>query len=103
MESIDIVNDIAESTDYEWVGIRTQEVPFDMGKMVHFSHIWDNGEDTGSELDGVCAIQFRPGWWSKIHAYVGTHHAIIAGNDGIWGEDPGEIVISDAKVIYIID
>lgn len=34
--------------------------------------------------------------------YHGDHVAIIAGDDYIYGDDPGEIVISDPVVIAIL-
>lgn len=94
--------------DYGYIGIRTQDEAFALGKLSHRSHVWDDGDDTGEELDGVCATDINS---PSIRAhcddaingcYFGDHCAIIAGNSAEWGEDEGEIVISDPVVIHII-
>ena len=86
--------------DYEYIGIRTQEVPFELGEMTHLSHIWDDGNDTGVELNGVSVLL---GAYADLATqYYGDHVAIVAGNCGEYGEDKGEIVISDATVIEIL-
>lgn len=86
--------------DYGCVGVRVQEEPFELGEIDHISHIWDNGDDTGEELDGICAtnsnaLEYAP-------EYFGDHIAIIAGNNISYGEDAGEIIIKDAVVVAII-
>lgn len=105
-EIIEQVKKIAEENDmdYECIAIRVQEVPFELGEMSHVSHRWDDGDDTGEELDGVCGTKV-----SSIKAanaitayYYGEHLAVIAGNHYTYGEDDGEVVIEDAKVIAII-
>lgn len=87
--------------DYEYIGIRVQDgVPFDLGEMSHISHIWDDGDDTGEELPGVCVIDGRKAEYSVL--YSGDHVAIIGGNHAEYGEDPGEIIISDPVVLAVL-
>lgn len=86
--------------DYEVVGIRVQEQPFELGEMAHVSHIWNDGEDTGAELNGVCAVKIDQVQFD--HQYFGDHVAIIAGNKYEYGEDPGEIIIENAVVVEVL-
>lgn len=89
--------------DYDFIGIRTQEEEFELGTMDHVSHIWDDGEDTGEELNGVCAVSVKAYNWQKlVDIYCGDHIAIIAGNSAEYGEDAGEIIIEDAEVVEIL-
>ena len=85
--------------DYDYIGVRVQEVPFELGSIDHNSHVWDDGDDTGVELDGICACTLdRLG----SNNYFGDHVAIICGNDVEYGEDDGEIIIRDAEVVKVI-
>ena len=89
--------------DYTYIGIRTQEEEFELGEIDHLSHIWDDGDDTGEELDGICAISVKADRWQKlVNAYYGDHMAILVGNDADYGEDVGEIIIKDAEVVKIL-
>lgn len=86
--------------DYEIVGLRVQEQPFQLGAMAHVSHVWDDGEDTGVELSGVCVIDAEHA--GTAHQYFGGHVAIVAGNRYTYGEDPGEVVIEDPVVVEVL-
>ncbi len=86
--------------EYEYIGVRVQEQEFELGEMDHVSHVWDNGDDTGEELNGVCALKADA--LELAEMYFGEHAAIIAGNSIEYGEDVGEIIISDAVVIEIL-
>lgn len=110
-EMVNRLKEVAEELyfDYEMIGIRVQDVPFELGEINHLSHVWDDGEDTGEELCGICVIDYkeieslverqRKGFCG---GYPGTHVAIIAGNYGMSGEDFGELIIEDAEVIEIL-
>lgn len=86
------------------IGIRVQEnVPFTVGPMDHVSHVWVDGEETDDELDGVCAISLSfPGWEHLASMYCGAHVALIAGDVAGYGDDAGEIILSDAEVIAVL-
>ena len=99
------INDMLDELiyDYEHIGIRVQDEPFTLGPIGHLSHVWEDGEDTCEELDGICAVKVGfPGWENIVGQYFGEHIAIVAGNEASYGEDAGEIIISDATVIDIL-
>lgn len=103
-EIIEQVKKIAEENDmdYECIAIRVQDVPFELGEMSHVSHRWDDGDDTGEELDGVSGTKVSSIKANASTTYYGKYLAVIAGNRYTYGEDVGEVVIEDAKVIAII-
>jgi hypothetical protein len=103
-EIIEQVRKIVEDNDtgYECIAVRVQEVPFELGEMSHVSHRWDDGDDTGEELDGVCGTAVNAIKANARTTYYGEHLAVIAGNHYTYGEDAGEVVISDPQVIAII-
>ena len=101
----EMVNRIKELTDelffdYEVIGVRVQEQPFELGEMDHVSHIWNDGEDTGVELNGVCVVNADK--IENSHYYFGDHAAIVCGNKFTYGEDPGEIIIEDPVVVEVL-
>lgn len=87
------------SWDYEFVGVRVQEQDFELGTIEHLSHVWDNGDDTGVELDGICVCSLER---LGVNNYFGDHVAIICGNEAEYGEDDGELIIRDAEVVKVI-
>lgn len=94
-----VAEEMGLSWDYEFVGVRVQEQDFELGTIEHLSHVWDNGDDTGVELDGICVCSLdRLG----VNNYFGDHVAIICGNDAEYGEDDGELIIRDAEVVKVI-
>lgn len=85
---------------YEYVGIRVQDDDkFALGKIAHRSHIWDNGEDTGIELDGICVTDINA---IGHELYFGDHLAIICGYCAEFGADIGELIVRDAEVVAIL-
>lgn len=94
-----VAEEMGLSWDYEFVGVRVQEQDFELGTIEHLSHVWDNGDDTGVELDGICVCSLdRMG----VNNYFGDHVAIICGNEAEYGEDDGELIIRDAEVVKVI-
>ena len=94
-----VAEEMGLSWDYEFVGVRVQEQDFELGTIEHLSHVWDNGDDTGVELDGICVCSLdRLG----VNNYFGDHIAIICGNEAEYGEDDGELIIRDAEVVKVI-
>lgn len=94
-----VAEEMGLSWDYEFVGVRVQEQDFELGTIEHLSHVWDNGDDTGVELDGICVCSIdRLG----VNNYFGDHVAIICGNEAEYGEDDGELIIRDAEVVKVI-
>lgn len=105
-EQRDRIAAVAEEYDFDYacIAVRKQEEPFALGEIDHVSHIWDNGEDTGEELNGLCGIKVNALDDSARYNgyYFGRHIAVIAGNSYEYGEDAGEVIISDPVVISII-
>lgn len=105
-EMLDRLEEVAASSDYYLVGIRCQEVPFELGEMNHVSHHWEDDEDTGEELPGVCVVD--AGSARRVFGglfsvdYPGEHVAIVASNFGRNGEDYGELVLENPEVIEIL-
>lgn len=102
-EMIQRAKEVAEELffDYEVIGIRFQSETFEPGAISHHSHVWVDGEDTGEELDGICAQDIRT--VGKVNnGYIGAHIAVIAGNQYTYGADIGELIIEDAVVVEIL-
>jgi hypothetical protein len=97
---------------YKVLAVRTQEVPFELGKMDYTSHVWIDGDDTGKSINGVCATNIKSDA-VIMHAankknnyrygyYFGDYVAIIGGNNYKYGKDKGEVIIKDAVVLEIL-
>lgn len=95
---------------YDVVAVRSQDVPFQLGRMSHASNVWVDGEDTGEELPGLCATYAdQPG--ARMHAsdysvyqgyYPGEHVAIVCGYRDECGRDEDEVIIYDPVVVEIL-
>lgn len=79
-EQINKIKAIAEEYDFDYaaIGFRSQNVPFELGAIDHVSHIWDNGDDTGEDLPGICVCSVK--LVDRNPDYYGEHCAVIAGN-----------------------
>lgn len=112
------------SSNYEYIGIRhlTEDEDYKVGDYCRSSYDWDYENDRSSyetddpeELPGTCAYNTRidPAWddeeevigkiknaISESSCYSGKI-AIIAGNYAEYGNDPEEIIIRDAEVIFL--
>ena len=97
-------------SEFGYYGIRTQDVPFEaVGDwMIHNSVIWIDGEETETELSGVCALQIHEGddinelaaHSRKIYGDGrNVYTAIIASDSCEWGEDENEIILREPVVI----
>lgn len=92
--------------EYACYGLRRQEMPFEEigDTMTHCSSIWDDGEETDEELDGVCAL-----WLERFDSledaleaskgYDGEYVATIASDDYEYGQDENEVILRDPVVI----
>lgn len=89
-----------EDGDYNIVGIRSQYEPFELGELDHVSKVWDDGNETEEELDGVSITSIDD--YRESKSYGGEHVAIIVGNRGFGGEDLGELVVEDPVVVEIL-
>lgn len=90
--------------EYGCIGIRVQEESYGLrvgDVMEHNSRVWIDGEETEEELDGVCAISVS--CLDVADEYYGSCILVLGSNRYTYGEDAGEIVMRDAKVLAIID
>lgn len=100
-----------EATDeHTYFGVRTQEVPFELGTCDHVSMVWVDGEETEEELDGLSVTAWNGNNVEDIkkHSseaswdmYFGDYVAIIGYETYEYGEDLGEVIASDPEVVYI--
>lgn len=102
------------------VGIRYDNRLFAMGDTIPSSYEWRDNVCTGVALAGTCAISVgyridddglidAPDDWLTIdqvrdiarekNAYPYKYAYLIEGHDEGWGDDEGEIIISDARVV----
>lgn len=109
-----INNEITDFDNYTYVGIRFEDKEYSVGDICLTSKSNPDRDDErvfpdyGTEeyteledLNGACAWNLDAFNWTTDHG--ATEHAyIIAGNDAEYGEDEGEIIIEDAKVLEIL-
>lgn len=72
------------------------------------SYRWDDGDKTEEELDGTSTIGIRANGGIegairrlKNNNYLGDQVALVFGDSAGAGEDPGEVLIRDAKVALV--
>lgn len=93
---------------HEIFAIRTQDVPFEVGRIDHKSLVWIDGEMTDEELDGISATVIDTNDIERSlnrhnrEGYDGEHIAILAGGCSMPGEDAGEIIMETPDVIAIL-
>ena len=91
--------------NYDFIGIRVQEENTNnIGDTIyHKSYVWDDGNITDEELNGICAIEIQVA--RKLIDYGGYQgkYAYILGSDYCTkGNDVGEIIMKDAIVLDVI-
>ena len=102
----------AAAAEYEHVGIRITENRLEVGSTPENSRVWVDGEPTEETLNGASAVQVKPDEKSVRNAlrasglikggrseYYGKSVSVIGSNEMTYGEDDGEIVMSDAVVV----
>jgi hypothetical protein len=114
---------IIEQGQYEVYGIRVDEtIKYSVGDICNNSHQWWQDEPfdgcdfkydedmqcwDGGELDGTCALQVTADdledVLAKSEMYFGENVTLIAGNCYEEGNDIGEVIIENAKVLAIIN
>lgn len=124
--SLEELNKIIENAEFVFFGLRKDNLEYKEGDFCKNSHqlfqdpdFDDDGNliypycsegpykgyyDAG-ELDGTCTVQIIDGnveqALEKVKEYSGKHIYLIAGNNGVQGNDiyNQEFIISDAKVL----
>lgn len=109
----DLINSLVGENYSGSVGIRASRTKIKIGELKS-SYVWNDGKRTNERLNGTCALIVAGSWWDnkcdiidniREHAQrvasYGDNIALIIGDDSEGGEDIGEIIISNAKAIYI--
>ncbi len=100
--SVELKSKIKNLADqYGAIAVRVQSRPFELGRIDHISHRWDDGEDTGEELGGIGATSIKMLDY-VCGEYFGDHVALLDGDIAEYGEDAGEVVLKNAEVVCII-
>lgn len=93
---------------YEYIGIRIQEENTNKvgDTMTHCSSVWDNGDETEEQLDGVSAIDIDMAGQlnnADYEGYFGGIVYILGSDNASYGEDVAEIIMQDAVVLAVIE
>lgn len=120
MEATLILNTILKG-EYEFYGLRALTIVDDadvdraapeLGSVLAPSRVWDDNEMTDEVLPGTCAYLLpcdlddvddveRHIKHFEGEGYYGKHTVLVGGFHGQRGEDMGEIIIRDAKVLAV--
>jgi len=111
VEDIESDNYFDHGTTY---ALCTREAEYEVGETnLQNSYRWDDGDKTDEELDGVCATKIDVGYDSTAPAiakaveraantneqYCGTWKYLIAGDIDSYGEDVGEVLLTNVIVL----
>ena len=107
----------ANSNQYNYFGLRSmtpnpvtnESVSAQIGDMPRNSYHWIDGESTGQEINGVCAIDITDANTAQIAAalksmplYDGNQIVLIGSRNGDCGDDAGEIVMRGDETILAV-
>lgn len=121
---LNIIDQVSDEDPFLVFGIRSQEANAQVGDILPNSYAWVDGEKTDEELDGACCMHIATISKDSIikainklgnkaqkrfglpvngynAGYNGDNFLLVCGEYGKGGEDIGEIVIRDAKVIAV--
>lgn len=91
----------AAAADYDVIGVRVDEVDYQIGDILPASRVWIDGYVTDEVLPGTCAINASaPGAIAAaIDLYYGHHVLLVGGMSEGSGDDEDEVIIGNARVI----
>ena len=108
----------AEESGYSYFGIRSDDEVYNIGDFLPESHVWEDREPTEELLPGTCATGINSAsLWDYDDAIAAIsaaleiqesyyrwykHQYVIAGSSMEYGEDEGEYILSNARVIAVI-
>lgn len=98
------------------VGLRGDVQKYEVGQELYPSRYWEDGVETGEVLDGTSALIISADWrydsrdtiksnlskYGPLVSQYGDNIYVIVGNIAQGGDDIGEIIIPDAKVLMIV-
>lgn len=105
LKAIKAVDIDAIGEEYGYIGIRVQEEAFGLkvgDTVTHNSMVWVDGDETDEELDGVSAMDINHIDIVDCE-YFGNCVLVLGSNYTELGEDLGEIIMKDAKVLAVIN
>ena len=87
-------------------GLRVTQEPLTVGSKPPNSRVWDDGDPTNDMLDGASTIEFDPTDLDSIEnairaatSYDGDHVSVIGADRYEFGQDKGELVMKDGRVV----
>lgn len=87
---------------YGYLGLRFQDEPMAVGEVIdHNSHVWDDNNDTGAELPGLCVLSKGAVDHASYYDWM-KHCAIVGYDDMEYGEDYGEHIARDPIVLEVL-
>ena len=111
---LETIKSLVAEEKFDFYGLRAVHSPsgqadrVSVGEVLPCSYRWYDGEPTEEELDGTCALRVNEGTelahldeFMREYGVLGQQVALIAGYQGTWGEDMGEVVIRDAVVLAV--
>lgn len=119
MNAHEIFEIIKEETSYiQYFGLRalTQNIEtgefeaVEVGGVVKNSYSWDNGKNTGKELDGVSAVKINEADMDEIEQAIyemepylqnAEQVVLLGSNEATPGEDNHERIMRDAQVLAV--
>lgn len=94
------IRDKYENTD--GMALRITSGDFKIGELLEPSSKWVDGQWTDIPLDGTCGIDINYDITDDDdQLYEGDKVLLIVGDRWVGGDDAGEIVVSDAKVLDV--
>ncbi|MCD8087265.1 MAG: hypothetical protein LUE22_01580 [Oscillospiraceae bacterium] len=120
-EMIKKVMEIVEEGDYSVYWVRTCNKDYRVGDICDNSYVWDDGDWTDEELNGVCCtglpmfpeesdvkkclkyhIRDKEMFGFQNCYYPGSHTYLIGGHSVEYGTDSGEYIIPNGTVICVL-
>lgn len=118
---IDTIKRIIADGEFDFYGLRVDDYKYNVGDICKLSHQYfqdpvynedeellypytENGYDAG-ELNGTCCVGIEEDNIEKaiklLKQYIGDNVYIIGGDIAEEGNDRGELIIKNAKVLYV--
>lgn len=106
-EMADKIHHHLKDSEHVHHGIRVDyDHPGPVGDWARDSRVWDNNELTDDTLNGTSALEINPENRSHIHSvlhtsedYGGKHISVLGSDYASHGQDPGEKVMKNAKIL----
>jgi len=98
---------LAANPCYDYFGVRWDDKRYAQCAVPRRSRVWNDGAPTRKRLDGTSAVRVIPGRVAAQLArmryerglYLGKYVLVLGAHHVSYGEDPGEIVMRDPRVL----